>query len=172
MNNKIYFNLSGANKNFISMIFLVILFLFLSINLFLKLNDVSEKNSEGFYKSVYSIGNYLSGIENIESRKIYTGDIGYIGFKSKGIIIDYVGLVYPKSLEYSKFRYNYDEGRSMDWIKQIEFIKTENPDFIVNDNIYPFYKKMKDDKFLSENYFLVFSEGTMDLLERKQFLNF
>ncbi len=144
------------------------IFIVSSIVLLGHLKKEYDNGLNSFDNSVYSIGNYLSKVDNIQNKKVYTGDIGYIGYKSKVIIIDYAGIVYPKALEYSKFRSNYHEGSSIDWLKQIEFIRNENPDFIVNDNIYPFYKKMKEDKFLSENFSLVFSSGTMDLLKKNK----
>ncbi len=106
--------------------------------------------------------------ENIKQKSIFVGDIGLIGFKTQARIIDYVGLVYPKALKFSKFKHNYNSKISIDYKKQLEFIEDEKPDYVIYDNIYHFYQAIKKEEknYLRENYFLVKSEG-MDIWKKK-----
>ena len=164
----VYSGLSAVNKNLIQVSSFILFVFYFVITFYSEFFHNIENNGKrsGFNKSVIEIGNYLFNIDNIRRKKIYTADIGYIGYVTKARIIDYAGLVYPKSLEYSKYKSDYKEGKYLDWSKQIEFLKEENPDFIVNDNVYPFYTEMKKDKFILQNYSSVFSSGTMEVLKK------
>ena len=166
--NHVYSRLSAVNKNLIKASSFILFLIYFAITSFTELFHNIKNNGKhsDFNKSVIKIGTYLSDTDNIKQKKIYTADIGYIGYVTKAIIIDYAGLVYPKSLEYSKYKSNYKKGRYLDWSKQIELLKEEVPDFIVNDNIYPFYTEMKKDKFILQNYSSVFSTGTMEILKK------
>ncbi len=130
-------------------------------------NSFGMNRSEGFNAEVIGVGKYLKSFPLINESKVYLGDIGYIGWITNAYIIDYAGLVTPIALKFSKYKESYSEGINLDWKKQLEFIKMENPEFIVESNLYPYYRAILSKcNYLKQKYNLVFQMNNMIVYKR------
>jgi arabinofuranosyltransferase len=116
-----------------------------------------------FNKSVINTADFLNTQESIGDKTLFLGDIGYIGYKTKAKIIDYMGLVYPKSTEYLREKTQYSTVKSISWIKLIELISVEEPDYLIFSSGYVFYQKLKDDNYILDSYTKLSTRDTFDI---------
>lgn len=116
-----------------------------------------------FNNSVIKTADFLNTQESIRDKTLFVADIGYIGYKTKAKIIDYMGLVYPRSTEFLREKIQYSNGKSISWTKLIELISLENPDYLIFSYGYVFYQKLKEDNYLLNNYTKISTMDTFDI---------
>ncbi len=147
---------------------ITLFFLILMAIYFLRYYDINfGRSKEGsFVRSITNTAEFLSLQNSIKQKSIFIGDIGYIGYITQAKIIDYVGLVYPKALLYTKYKRHYKSGSNIDWRKMEEFIREENPDFLVFSKKYSFYNSLKDSSSISMTYNLINEKTGMDIWKK------
>lgn len=116
-----------------------------------------------FNKSVIKTADFLNTRDSIGDKTLFLGDIGYIGYKTKSKIIDYMGLVYPKATEYLREKTQYSTVKSISWSKLVEFISDEKPDYLIFSDGYVFYQKLKEDNYVLDNYTQIPTKDTFDI---------
>jgi arabinofuranosyltransferase len=116
-----------------------------------------------FNKSVIKTADFLITQESISDKTLFLGDIGYIGYKTKAKIIDYMGLVFPKSTMYLREKAQYSTGISISTSGLVALITDEEPDYLIFSNHYVFYQKLKEDNYILDNYIKLATKDTFDI---------